>query len=116
MNLFHVPSIDYMVLSWTLNFVSKEIAESFIYAKSIRALWKEIEDRYSKSNAPPIYQIHREINDTCQGEMSVTRYYTKLKKLWDKLGCLESLPESNCGVVNGMFEIMDSHKVMQFLV
>ena len=96
MNLFHVPSVDYMVLSWTLNFVSKEIAESFIYAKSIRALWKEIEDRYGKSNAPPIYQIHREIND--------------------KLGCLESLPESNCGAVNGMFEIMDSHRVMQFLV
>ena len=49
--------VDCMVFSWILNSVSKEIAESFIYAESARALWKEIKDRYGESNAPVIYQI-----------------------------------------------------------
>ena len=64
--------VDYMVLSWILNSVSKEIAKSFINAESTRALWKEIEDRYGEGNAPLIYQIHKEISAACQGEMSVT--------------------------------------------
>ncbi|KAH0665715.1 hypothetical protein KY285_026921 [Solanum tuberosum] len=35
-----------MVLSWLLNSLSKEIADSVIYSKTVKDLWKELEDRF----------------------------------------------------------------------
>ena len=90
----------------------KEIAETFVYADSARALWKDVEDRFGESNAPLIYQFKKEISTAIQGNMSVTQYYSKIKKLWDELNCLEPLPTCDCGVVRSIFEIVESHKVM----
>ncbi|KAL2241041.1 UNVERIFIED_CONTAM: hypothetical protein Sindi_0745300 [Sesamum indicum] len=52
---------DYMVVSWILNSISKEIAEAFLYAESARDLWVELEMRFGESNGPLLYQIQREI-------------------------------------------------------
>ena len=49
--------VDYMVLSWLLNSISKDISESFIYASSSRDLWLEIESQFGESNGPLMYQI-----------------------------------------------------------
>ena len=84
------------MLSWLLNSISKDILESFIFANSSRDLWLEIEARFGDCDGPMIYQIHREINDTLQGIMSVAQYYSKLKRLWDELSCLELIP--NCEI------------------
>ena len=74
---------DYMVLSWLLN--------------SSRDLWLEIEERFGESNGPMIYQIQREINTTTLGDLTVTQYYSRLKKQWDELTCLEPIPVCTCG-------------------
>ena len=108
--------IDCMVLSWILNSMMKVIAETFVYADSARALWKDVEDRFGESNAPLIYQIQKEISTTIQGNMSVTHYYSKIKKLWDELNSLEPLPACDCGAVRSISEIIESRKVMQFLM
>ena len=73
--------VDCIVFSWILNSISKEIVESFIYVESTRALWKEVEDYFGESNAPLVYHIRREINVIVQRGLSVTQYYTKLKKI-----------------------------------
>ena len=86
-----------MVLSWLLNSISKDISESFIYVDSSRDLWLEVETRFGESNSPAIYQIHREINTSLQGNLSTTQYYSKLKRLWDELTCLAPLPACTCG-------------------
>ena len=80
---------DCLVLSWLLNSISKDILESFIFANSSRDLWLEIEARFGDCNGPMIYQTHREINNTLQGIMSVTQYYSKFKRLCDELSCLD---------------------------
>ena len=38
--------VDCMVTSWILNFISREIVESFLYTTSARELWKELEKRF----------------------------------------------------------------------
>lgn len=58
----------------------------------------------------------REVSATVQGGSSVTQYYTKLKKLWDELGCLESLPACDCGAAKAISEMMETHKGMLFLM
>ena len=44
-----------MVLSWLLNSICKEIAESIVYARSARDLWLQIEAGYGESNGPLIF-------------------------------------------------------------
>ena len=64
-----------------------------MYVNSTRDLWMELEARYGESNGQSIYQLQREIRFIVQGNMSVTNYYTKLMKLWDKLACLAPTPK-----------------------
>ncbi|KAL0445222.1 UNVERIFIED_CONTAM: hypothetical protein Slati_2244900 [Sesamum latifolium] len=88
--------IDYMVITWILNSVSKDIVDAFIYVPSARSLWLELEYRYGGSNGPMIYNLEREISSTTQGDMSVTVYFTKIKMFWDELTCLDSVPACAC--------------------
>ncbi|KAK4391531.1 Retrovirus-related Pol polyprotein from transposon TNT 1-94 [Sesamum angolense] len=76
---------DSMVTTWILNCMSKDLAEDFMYVGSSRELRLELEARFGKSNNPMIYQLEREIGKDAQGNVSITEYYTKLKKLWDEL-------------------------------
>ncbi|KAL2236701.1 UNVERIFIED_CONTAM: hypothetical protein Sindi_0861800 [Sesamum indicum] len=113
--------IDSMVTTWILNCMTKELAESFMYVGSSRELWIELEARYGESNSPLIYQLQREIGQVTQGNMSVTEYYTKLKRLWDELMCLAPMLKcicTNCTCVinKGLADMVASNQLIQFLV
>lgn len=56
--------VDYMVTSWILNSISKEIVEAFLYTSSSLQLWAQIQGRYGKANGHLIYQLKREISST----------------------------------------------------
>ncbi|KAL0394984.1 UNVERIFIED_CONTAM: hypothetical protein Slati_4464600 [Sesamum latifolium] len=64
---------DYMVITWILNTVSKEIVHAFIYVFSARNLWLELEARYGGSNRPMIYNLEREIASVSQGEIQIIK-------------------------------------------
>lgn len=72
--------VDCMVRSWILNSIAKDIVEAFLYVNTAKDLWDEIKERFGECNGPLLYQIQREISTITQGNMSVTQYYTKLKR------------------------------------
>uniref|UniRef100_A0A2C9U998 Uncharacterized protein n=1 Tax=Manihot esculenta TaxID=3983 RepID=A0A2C9U998_MANES len=74
-----------MVISWILNSLSKELASTFVYTPYAKCLWDNIKGSFAQSNGPLIFQIKREISSLTQIGMSVTVYFTKLKKLRDEL-------------------------------
>lgn len=51
-----------------------------------------------------LYQIKREISMFSQGNMPVSLYFTKLKKLWDELACLMPILECTCGAAKLVVE------------
>ena len=53
---------DFMVTSWILNSISKELVDGFIYTASARDLWQEICERFGECNGPMIYELHRKIS------------------------------------------------------
>ncbi|KAL2252319.1 UNVERIFIED_CONTAM: hypothetical protein Sindi_0026600, partial [Sesamum indicum] len=106
---------DYMVVSWILDSISKEIAEAFLYANSTRDLWIDLETKFGASNGPLLYQIQREIASISQN-MSVSVYFIKLKKLWDELESLDPLPVCSCGASKKMSERSNSSQLIQFLM
>ncbi|KAK4388242.1 hypothetical protein Sango_2430800 [Sesamum angolense] len=108
--------VDYMVVSWLLNSISKDIVEAFTYTTLARDLWLELEAHFGESNVHLLNQIQREISTLTQGDMSVTAYFTKLKILWDELVCLNPLPTYSCGASRILAEQKSSRQLIQFLI
>ena len=112
---------DSMVISWILNSISKDIVDAFLYTNTTKELWDELGERFGECNGPLIYQIQREIASISQGTMSVSQYYTKLKKAWDELNCLMLVPNCSCrpctcGNVKAVANILSNNQLLQFLM
>lgn len=108
--------VDCMVRSWLLNSIAKDIVEAFIYTKSAKDLWLELKERYGECNGPMLYQIQREISSVSQGVLTVEKYYTKLKKLWDELKCLMPILTCTCIASKEVSDLTASNQLMQFLM
>ncbi|KAL0430657.1 UNVERIFIED_CONTAM: hypothetical protein Sradi_0691700 [Sesamum radiatum] len=110
--------IDSMVTTWILNSISKDIVEAFMYAKSSRTLWLDLEQRFGECNGPQLYQLQREICSMTQGNSS---YFTNMKKLWDEMAELNLTQQCTCnGCTCGAWEDVANSAVftqlMQFLM
>lgn len=90
-----------MVISWLLNSLSREIAESVLYSKTAIEIWKELEERFGQSNGPQLYHLQKEISQLLQGSLDLAGYYTKLKKLRDELDSLDACQTCTCDCTCG---------------
>ncbi|KAK4404468.1 hypothetical protein Sango_0815400 [Sesamum angolense] len=114
--------VDCMVASWLLNTMTKNISNAFIYAKSARTLWIDLEQRYGQRNGPLLYQLEREIASVSQGDLSVVDYFTKIQMLWDELVQVRPIPECTCGctytcgVAKATVDLAEQRQLMQFLM
>ncbi|KZV46319.1 hypothetical protein F511_21401 [Dorcoceras hygrometricum] len=87
-----------MVISWILNSVTRDIADSLMYMPTAREIWIDLHDIFHESNAPRVYQIKKFLNGLQQGSMDISLYYTKERIfLWDELGDYQPTSVCNCG-------------------
>ncbi|XP_009764117.1 uncharacterized protein [Nicotiana sylvestris] len=111
---------DDMVTLSILNSFAKDIANSIEYANDAAKLWRELEDRYDQTNGTKLYQIQKEINDLYQGVLDVTRYYTKIKRLWEELNNLSAKSQCSfqctCGAKESMHNAEQDRHLIQFLM
>ncbi|XP_048494780.1 uncharacterized protein LOC125494928 [Beta vulgaris subsp. vulgaris] len=115
---------DYLVICWLMNSMNEEIGENFTFVDSSAQLWHEIGECYGQSNGPHIYQLKRELDNLKQENQSIMMYYGKLKRFWDELQNLRSLPTCTCGVLlkcscnflKRLSEFDSEEKLMQFLL
>ncbi|XP_016513332.1 uncharacterized protein LOC107830319 [Nicotiana tabacum] len=85
-----------IVISWLLNSLSKDIAESVLYSKTANDIWREFEVRFGQCNGAQLYQLQKELSDLVQGTSDVAGYYTKVKRIWDKLDTLNTCVHCTC--------------------
>ncbi|GKV32528.1 hypothetical protein SLEP1_g41125 [Rubroshorea leprosula] len=104
------------VLSWLLNAVTKEIANSVVFMKTARAIWLDLNERYSQHNAPRVFKIQRSIVNHMQRNDSVTTYHTTLKSLWDELSIYNTYPTCTCGTMSEIIQLEEQGRLMQFLM
>jgi len=78
---------DNSVMSWIFNSVEPYIYEIFAYSNSAQALWDALVGMYGQfRNASRIFEIHRELANSRQGEnQSFTLHLGNFKRKWDKL-------------------------------
>ncbi|XP_019239864.1 PREDICTED: uncharacterized protein LOC109219851 [Nicotiana attenuata] len=82
--------VNDMVISWILNALSKDIADSVIYSKTAKDLWDSLEQRFGRSNGAKLYHLQKELSGLVQGNCDIAGYFTKLKRLWDELDALNA--------------------------
>ncbi|KAK9672729.1 hypothetical protein RND81_12G120300 [Saponaria officinalis] len=113
-----------MVSCWLINSMLPEIKEGFMSSRSTKQLWTELRERYGQTNAPLLYQLKKDLRNITQENTSVVEYYNKIKRLWDDIEELESIPECTCGVVakctcnllKKMLEMTSNEKVLTFFM
>ena len=104
------------MLSWILISISKEIANSEIYASTACEVWLDLKDRFTQKNRPRIFELNKAIASLNQKQSSVSAYFTNLKSLWEELASYHNLPICPCGVTKDIHEIFHQEHVLQFLM
>ena len=74
-----------IVVSRIINCVSHKIATSMVYHKTVKEVWKKLQDRFSQGNGPRVYQLQKDLPSISQGEFFVSDYFTNLSNLWDEI-------------------------------
>ena len=105
-----------MVMSWILNVVSRNIADSIIYAKTARQMWIELEERFGQVNGAKLYQVQKDMCNVSQGNDDISTYFTKVKSLWDELDDLDAFPACTCSSAEKVVKREQNKKLLQFLM
>lgn len=103
---------DYMIFSWIINSISKELANAFSHIESTRKLCVALNKRFGRCNGPKTYKLQREIFVYSQGNQSVVQYFNNLTALWDVL-----MPPLDCryGVKRTTVKRDEQQKMFKFL-
>ncbi|XP_075088221.1 uncharacterized protein LOC142170257 [Nicotiana tabacum] len=105
-----------MVIAWILNSLEAEIRESVMYTESASKLWKDIEKRYGRPNDSKVYQIRKALSSISQGNPNIAGYFSRIKKLWDKLAYSITYPDCVCGCKEAFQKLEEDQKLHQFLM
>ncbi|XP_057962256.1 uncharacterized protein LOC131153819 [Malania oleifera] len=86
-----------LVLSWLMNYISKEIRNSLLFVVSAVDLWNELKVRYLRSDGPRVFHLEKSLSCINQGTLSVTEYFNTFKTLWDEYINYRPFPTCTCG-------------------
>ncbi|KAM6551366.1 hypothetical protein CsatB_001174 [Cannabis sativa] len=104
-----------MVMSWLVNSVSPDIAQSIMYFDNAAEMWQDLAERFNEANGPRIFQLQTQLTSLHQGDQSVTSYFTKLKSLWDELKEFQPNTPCTCGAMKVFLDHYNQSQVLQFL-
>ncbi|XP_057803812.1 uncharacterized protein LOC131019143 [Salvia miltiorrhiza] len=108
---------DYMISSWIINSISKDLVNAFVHIDNTQKLWDALNQRFGRSNGPKIYRLQREIGKYTQGNQSVLVYFNNLTALWDEyLDMLLPPLTCVCGTRAAGVSREENQRLMQFLL
>ncbi|KAK2996628.1 hypothetical protein RJ639_026551 [Escallonia herrerae] len=104
-----------MVTSWLIHSTIPAIANSILWTTIASGVLVDLHDRFSKKNAPHIFEIRRAISKNAQNTDSVSTYYTTLKAYRDKFSSYRTPPTCTCGAMKTHIDFLESDALMDFL-
>lgn len=108
--------VNSMVISWLLNSLHKNIADSVLFLPSAHEIWKELHNRYSQSDGSLIYQIQQQLYSISQGADDFHTYFTKISKIWDELRIVQNLSACTCESATGIRQFLEDQRLIQLLM
>lgn len=86
-----------LIYSWVMNSILESIAQSIVFLENSIDVWKKLEI-FSSRDLIRISSLQQEIYNLRQGSLSVTKFFTKLKVLWEELESYMPMPVCSCRV------------------
>ena len=87
-----------MVVSWIVHSVSTSIRQNILWMDKTEEIWRDQKSRYSQGNLLRIYDLQQEASSMKQGDLSITKYFTKLRIVWDEIQNFRPDPVCSCTV------------------
>ncbi|CAN1299601.1 hypothetical protein LINPERPRIM_LOCUS24263 [Linum perenne] len=114
---------NFAVLSWILNSVSDDIAQSLISYDNAASAWNDLKQRFSQCDAIRVAELQSRISSCDQGNATITQYFTNLKVLWEEFLQYRPVPacecnpgkSSKCNVVSKMMLYQEQDYVIRFI-
>nr|GFB79977.1 hypothetical protein [Tanacetum cinerariifolium] len=76
--------------------MQKEIRASVKYANTAAEIWKGLKERFGKESVPRAYELKQVLNVTQQDRVTVSAYFTKLRRIWDEINTVLPTPRCTC--------------------
>ena len=105
-----------MVISWLLNSLSRDIADSVLFLQTAAEIWSELNQRYEQSSGVVLYQIQQHLYSISQGSESFSIYFTKLTKIWDELRNVQNFPSCSCETGTQIHKFLEDQRLIQLLM
>lgn len=87
-----------MVMAWITNSVEPDIAQSILWMDTASEIWMELRDRYHQGDIFRISDIQEQLFNLKQGDLTITQFFTNLKKLWQELDNFRPIPTCTCAI------------------
>ncbi|XP_074314951.1 uncharacterized protein LOC141651128 [Silene latifolia] len=81
-----------MIRGWLRSSIEEKLHPSISFSGEVKEIWDELRGRYTAGNAPRVHQLKGELGECKQKNESVTKYYTRLKVIWDELANYSKVP------------------------
>lgn len=89
--------VNETVIGWIINAVDENIAKSILWLKTAKEVWDELEHCYGQSSSVQLFHIKEEQSKVSQtNDMSMEKFYTKLKGIWDEFDALDPVLSCTC--------------------
>ncbi|XP_021740063.1 uncharacterized protein LOC110706445 [Chenopodium quinoa] len=85
-----------LVCSWILFNVNECIASSVMFLRSAKAIWLDLEERFSYTSLAQIYAFEQKLTNISQRTQSVSKLFTSIKSVWDAIDEAHPLPYCTC--------------------
>uniref|UniRef100_A0A3Q7I744 Uncharacterized protein n=1 Tax=Solanum lycopersicum TaxID=4081 RepID=A0A3Q7I744_SOLLC len=96
--------------------ISFQLIGGIMYTATAKAVWQDLQERFTKVDGSRTFNLHKEIATLTQGVNSVTVYFSKLKTLWEEFEALVPPPGCNCERSKEFIVHLQKLKLFQFLM
>ncbi|GAA0168290.1 hypothetical protein LIER_23040 [Lithospermum erythrorhizon] len=105
-----------LVMSWLINSMNEDISSSYMSFDTAKAIWDDCKVMYSDvENTSQKFETLTQLKDFKQGNLSVTKYYADLKKIWQELDLYDE-PDPFCTDCNVKYKKkIQKDRVYEFL-
>lgn len=105
-----------MVIGWLISALEPQIASSILYVDSAREIWLDLEERFGQASSAQLYALEQEVIHISQDNLTLSEYYTELKKLWDEIDNLKPLTGCACNLTQKVHKLQLDQRLMIFLM
>ena len=80
-----------MVMTWLVNSMEEDISSNYMCYPTAKELWDNVNQMYSDlENQSQIFELNLKLSDIKQGEDTITKYFTSLKRIWQDLDLFDT--------------------------